>query len=129
LHGAQALAEYSDGYYQGTPAATINRYGAGLAVYQACRDSGSLKAQILDDLLQQLDITGNVANLPHGVTAHSRTDGTHTYLFLENYLDTPAAGIDLGRPVTDMVTGETLNTCNLGPYGIRIFKAPFSGNC
>ena len=50
--GAEALALYSDGYYRGTPAATVNRYGKGQAIYQACRDSGSLKEQLLGKLIK-----------------------------------------------------------------------------
>lgn len=122
LRGAEALAVYADGWYQGMPAVTINRFGKGRAIYQATRDSGSLKAQIFDALLQQLGIVGNAASLPQGVTAHSRTDGEHTYLFLENYLDTPVSGIRLHTQMQDMLSGETNTVYDLPPFGFRVLK-------
>ena len=125
LQGAEALAEYTDGYYQGMSAVTCNRYGKGLAVYQACRDTGSLKNQILESLIHRLEIRANVAEakLPHGVTAHSRTDGEHRYIFLENYSGTESARVRLNGAMQDMRTGEMTNLCDLPPYGFGIYKS------
>ena len=122
LQGADVLSTYADGYYRGTPAVTCNRFGDGTAIYQACRDDGSLKTAILEDLLDKLNIRSQViGQLPHGVTCHSRTDGHNTYVFLENYLDTPAETARLRKPMTDMLTGETVDHCDLPSYGYGIF--------
>jgi beta-galactosidase len=126
LRGAQVLAEYADGYYQGTPAVTAHRYGKGQAIYQACRDSGSLKEQVLDRLISQLSIPSAVnfgGALPHGVSAHSRTDGTHRYVFVENYMDTPAEAIPLHKPMVDLLTGQQVEVCRLPAYGFAILKS------
>ena len=126
LTGAAPLAIYSDGYYQGTPAVTIHRYGEGTAVYQACRDCGSLKDKILSDLLKERGITSCVDSadaLPHGITAHRRTDGEHTYVFVENYLDKESAPIKLWGTMLDMRTGAVTDTRTLPPYGFGIFKS------
>ena len=121
--GAEPLAVYSDGYYQGMPAVTMNRFGDGCAVYQACRDSGSLKEQILDGLLKKLEIRSAVAEgLIHGVTAHTRTDGEHTYLFVENYSATETACIKLRCEGEDLLTGEKTDACTLKPYSFAIIK-------
>jgi beta-galactosidase len=125
LCGGEAIACYTDGYYQDTPAVTRNTYGKGMAIYQACRDMGSLKDEVLSGLLEQLDIASAVgvkAPMPHGVTAHSRTDGVHTYVFAQNYSDKEAPAIFLGETMENLLTGETTDFCVLPPYGYGIFK-------
>ena len=122
--GAQVLAAYRDGSFPGTPAVTENRYGKGRAIYQACRDTGSLKDAVISRLLAELEIHSPVAGgLTHGVTAHSRTDGENTYLFLENYSPTETAEITLRGTMLDMLSGEETDTCTLKPYSFGIFKS------
>jgi len=126
LRGAAALAEYADGWQAGSPAVTINRYGEGLAVYQAARDSGSLKEAVMEDLLAKLEIRGNLAvtgKLPQGVTAHSRTDGETTYVFVENYSATDAVTVPLKAVMQNMLTGEKTDSCTLTPYSFAIFQS------
>ncbi len=123
--GAQVLATYTDSYYRGTPAVTSHRYGRGHAVYQACRDCGSLKEQVLARLLEQCGVASAVDTrhrLPHGVTAHSRTDGRHTYVFVENYMETPAS-VRLHQPMQDLLTDETVAEFTLPGYGFGILKS------
>ena len=123
IHGAYPWALYTDGYYEGMPAVTAHRYGHGLAVYQACRDTGSLKEQVLDALILQQKVRANAEGvLPHGVTAHSRTDGENTYVFVENYSATETAKVQLGRQMRDLLTGEITDRCTLEPYSFGIFK-------
>lgn len=125
LLSAEMLACYTDGYYKDTPAVTSNVYGKGRAIYQACRDTGSLKEQILSQLLGELGIASVVdtkETLPHGVTAHSRTDGIHTYVFVENYLNKEAFTVKLRESMENMLTGEKTDCCTLPPYGYGIFK-------
>ena len=126
LHGAKELALYADGYYKDMAAVTTHPYGKGQAIYQACRDAGSLKDAILCKLVRELKIPSAVkcsGALPHGVTAHSRTDGKTTYTFVENYMDTPAPAISLHAPMTDLLTGETTDSVTLPPYGFAILKS------
>ena len=126
LRGAEPLAVYDDGYYKGMAAVTAHPYGKGRAVYQACRDTGSLKDAILGKLIEELKIPSAVrwsGALPHGVSAHSRRDGEISYIFVENYMDTPAPTIPLHAPATDLLTGETTDSVTLPPYGFAILKA------
>ena len=123
LQGAQVLCSYADGYYKDTPAVTCHSFGAGHAIYQACRDTGSLKANLLEDWMDKLGIQSEVlGELPQGVTCHSRTDGCSTYVFLENYLDKEAVTVQLRQPMTDLLTGEIAEFCALPPYGYGIYK-------
>ncbi len=121
--GAETWAAYTDGYYKGTSAVTAHRYGKGLAVYQACRDSGSLKDALMDALIPRAGLTAPVEGpLPHGVTAHTRTDGERTYLFVENYCGEGGAKVKLTAPMTDLLTGQVEDTCVLEPYGYGIYR-------
>ncbi len=126
LQGAHVLADYADGWYRGSAAVTVNHWGKGQAVYQACRDTGSLKNAVIGKLLQELGIESCVdprQALPHGVTAHSRTDGETTYVFVENYSDTNTATISLRGRMQDMLTGEITDNCTLKPYSFAIYKS------
>lgn len=123
LHGAQVLCSYEDGYYRGTPAVTCHSFGSGNAIYQACRDEGSLKTAILEEWMDKLDIRSEILGcLPHGVTCHSRTDGHTTYVFLENYLNEEAPAVQLRQPMTDVLTGASVQSCALPPYGYGIYQ-------
>ena len=89
-NGAQVLAEYGEDFYAGMPAATINKYGKGYACYIAFRDKGDYFAGVVNDLLEKAQIkSGFDGELPFGCTAHTRTDGEKTYVFLENYSREP----------------------------------------
>ena len=125
LTGAEAIAFYADDYYRNTPAVTRHSCGAGTAVYQACRDSGSLKAEILSGLIRELNIPsvlGNSGPLPHGVTAHSRTDGEHTYLFVENYSGQDPVTLSLPGEAEDLLGGGRTDRCALPPYGFAVYR-------
>ena len=56
------------------------------------------------------------------MTAHSRTDGVHTYVFVENYSDKEAPAVFLREPMEDLLTGKVTDCCELPPYGFGIFK-------
>ncbi len=122
LHGAKALAVYEDGYYAGMPAVTEHAFGKGVAVYQACRDTGSLSSAIADRLIAKLGLEANLSGpLPHGVTAHSRSHGEHTYVFVENYAAAPAQ-VRLSGPMRDLLHGEKVESLTLDKYGYAILE-------
>ena len=123
--GAKVLATYDDGWYKGCPALTVNAYGAGKAYYQACRDTGSLADQAFEEILQELGLENPLALpgiLPHGLTAHSRTDGACTYWFVENYDGEATYKVPLKQVMTDLLTGETVKEVTLPPYGLAVLK-------
>jgi len=123
LRGAETLAAYESGWYKDFPAVTTHKFGAGRAVYLACRDTGSLKDRIFGALVKELDLTGPLeGTLPQGLTAHTRTGGGRTYVFLENYSSDSAAPFTLRTPMEDLLTGEMLQTGTIAPYGFRVFR-------
>lgn len=83
---AEVLAVYSQDFYSGMPALTVNKYGKGRAYYQAFRDEGEFTDRLVSELLKECEI-GSVfdGELPEGVTAHGRTDGDSTYAFIQNF--------------------------------------------
>ncbi|MBO4216750.1 MAG: beta-galactosidase [Clostridia bacterium] len=120
--GAEVLAVYGDGYYSGTPALTVNRYGKGKAYYQAFRDCGEFCIDVISRIISELGIKSNTpcGALRYGVTLHSRTDGENEYIFVENYSDAEA-----DVPVfeaEDMLTGEIKTSVSLPAYGFAILK-------
>ena len=118
--GCQVKAIYEGAFYAGMPAFTVNGYGAGKAYYQAFRDTGSFKRAALGDVLAELGIEGSVAELPVGVTAHTRCAEGVEYLFVENY--NPAAATVTVEGYTDLETGEAVKQLDVPGYGIRVLK-------
>ena len=81
---------------------------------------------MLGDLIRACGILSAVdtdSPLPHYVTAHSRTDGVHTYVFVENYSGQAAEPVKLRGEMRDLLTGAVTDTCVLGPYGFGIYKS------
>jgi beta-galactosidase len=119
---AKVLSAYTDSFFDAPAAVTVNEFGNGKAVYQACRDTDSLKTALISKLLEECGVEPLVEQLPHGATAHSRTDGEHTYLFVENYAHDKAAAIALRGEMTDLLTGQTVTAVDLPPYGFAVLK-------
>ena len=77
----------------------------------------------IEDILKVLGIKGCIeGELPEGVSAHKRTDGTTTYLFVENYTQNEICNIPLDDTYEDMLTGEKTRLVHLKPYDICILK-------
>ena len=84
--GAVTIATFTSDFYSGYPAFTLNRFGKGKAYYIAFRDRGDFCDDLINKLINDTGVRSAVSfALPSGVTAHSRTDGENTYVFLENH--------------------------------------------
>ncbi|MBO7519527.1 MAG: beta-galactosidase [Clostridia bacterium] len=119
---AETLGVYESDFYKGSPAFTANNYGKGKAYYIAFR-SNEFVLDIVKRLLKELKIKPVVeADLPAGVTAHSRTGGGKTYVFLENY-NRSAVTLDIGGTYTDIEKGTVLKgKTEMEPVSLKVIS-------
>jgi beta-galactosidase len=119
---AEVLAAYGSEFYAGRPAVTVNRVGKGRFYYLGSRNDVRFHADFYRQLLSTLVLRRPfVADLPDGVTAATRTDGTQQYVFLMNFTNRDHQ-IDLGKtPRTDRLTGAGVKgPITLSAYSFRI---------
>ena len=125
VHGAgtRILATYSDdaGWYAGKPALTENPWGAGRAFYYG----GVFMVPLVRALLRHLELVSPVARrltLPRPVELAIRERDGAALAFLLNYSGKPQT-ITAHEPLTDLLTGETINGGTLlPPYGVRLLR-------
>ncbi|MDR0291069.1 MAG: beta-galactosidase [Treponema sp.] len=94
--GASVLGTYNEDFYAGRPALTANSRGKGKAYFIAARTG----EDFLDDFYRTIADEAGVRRifekeLPRGVTAQIRSDGTNDYIFLLNFAP-HAAQVDCG---------------------------------
>lgn len=108
LRGAQAMGVYDEDFYEGMPAVTRNAHGKGQAWFVAARLDERFQQEFFCERLQELNIDGALlAQLPAGVTAQTRSDGQHDYVFVMNFFLEPAT-VDIGAGGVDMDTGKPI---------------------
>ncbi|MBQ3865024.1 MAG: beta-galactosidase, partial [Clostridia bacterium] len=79
---AEVLACYGEDFYQGYPALTRNRFGKGKAYYMAARTGEDFLTVFYEDAVTELKLPRMTKDIPDGVIASVRTDGTDDFLFL-----------------------------------------------
>ncbi len=86
LETAQKLAEYSEDFYKGMPALTVNNFGKGKAYYICFNSERDFLADFYSCIAKEASVS-NIFNidLPEGLSLHTRTDGDITYAFLMNF--------------------------------------------
>ncbi|MDT8390710.1 MAG: beta-galactosidase [Lentisphaeria bacterium] len=121
--GADVLATFTDQYFAGSPALTVNHYGKGEAYYIAARTGDTFLADLYKKLVAELEIQPVIGcELPPGVTAQKRTDGQTDYVFLQNY-NRESVQITLDREYTDLLSGETLSgPVTLEKFAVKVLK-------
>lgn len=121
--GAEVLATYASDFYVGRPAATVNSYGKGKAYYFAFRDEGDFTDAMMVKLMSDLGITPDFDGpLPHGVTAHSRTDGENTFVFLQNFNNAPVTVSTAEKWATVEKNAPVSGDIALNPYETVILQ-------
>jgi len=106
LQTAKALANYTDDFYAGTPAITVNEYGEGKAYYVGARVEESCMENILTAIFDEKNIAYN--KLPEGVEYHCRTLGENKYDFFMNCSNEDVT-VKLAGPGVNMLTGENVD--------------------
>ncbi|MCA0754833.1 beta-galactosidase [Paenibacillus sp. N4] len=124
LEGAEALAVYGDDFYAGRPALTVNKLGKGKAYYIASRNEAAFTKLLLAALVSEAGIKRVLeSELPYGVTAQLRTDGTNDYVFVSNFSNKDVTVPLDGRNYADLLTGDPEGAAlELSAYSCRILK-------
>ena len=118
---AEVLASYQQDFYASQPALCRNVYGKGCAYYIAFRNNDDFLDDFYGNLISELNLPRALScPLPKGVTAHLREGDGQTYLFLENYNDTPCS-LTLEETYVDLETEKTVTgTLLLPPFGSMV---------
>lgn len=123
---AEVLAVYDADFYAGRPALTVNRFGAGKAYYVAFRNNADFERDFLGGLIERMGLLRALdADLPEGVTAQVRTDGTKDFVFVSNFAPEPrVVHVEDGRPLKDMLSGSLVEggIVSLPSFGIRVLE-------
>ncbi|MBC8103977.1 MAG: beta-galactosidase [Cytophagales bacterium] len=125
LEAAQMVAAYTDDFYAGEPALTVNTLGQGRAYYLATRPEDDALTAILAALCAERGIgspLGGGTPPPAGVEVSGRVSpGGSPLLYLLNH---SLSSVNVALPpgtYTDLLTGETLaEIASLEPRGVRI---------
>lgn len=117
--GLEILGRYTDDFYAGTPAVTLNKYGRGRACYIGARIDDASFGRIMELLLTEAGISYN--RLPGGIEYHDREyDGTR-FAFYLNYNES-AVTIN-GVNGHDLISNEEINgDMVIEGLGVKIVK-------
>ena len=85
-NGAIVVARYTQDYYAGKPAITLNRFGAGRAIYIGAVGDAQLYDPLAKWLLSTTGLQDSFA-APHGVEATQRMQGDKYLRFILNHND------------------------------------------
>ncbi|GIO36641.1 beta-galactosidase GanA [Paenibacillus antibioticophila] len=120
---AEVLARFDSDFYEGQPAVTVNRRGAGQAYYIASRNEARFHDDFYARLMKELNMAPpHAIQFPKGVSVQARTDGETDYIFVMNFteerqtvqLDQDYRNLESGHPIRGQV--------ELQPYGVLILK-------
>ena len=118
---AQPIATYQAGYFSGTPAITLNRFGDGQAVYVGTLGDDSLHDTVLDWALKSADLH-SALSAPQGVEVMERWQGNQQLLFLLNHTGETREVLIPQRHV-DLLSGTTVNEIvTMPPYGVFVLQ-------
>ena len=121
INGGVCEAIYTSDYYAGSGVLVSHRVGKGAAYYYGTAFIEASAAVFLKKLGAAEPLADSLM-LPEGCELTVRGDEDHRFAFVLNYLKTPAQ-IDLKRPMTDLLTGKTLNgAIDLDGYGVLVLK-------
>jgi len=123
--GAQTLAKYTQDFYKGTPALTVNNFGKGRAYFIGARTG----ADFLDEFYTSiLDGEFEMLNAPPinsdtGVSVQTRVCKNASYYFVMNFTEDERA-ITLEENMHDLITGQDMlaGGYSMPPYGVYILK-------
>ncbi|MDO4651090.1 MAG: beta-galactosidase [Eubacteriales bacterium] len=118
---AEVLGTYTDDFYAGMPAVTVNQYGHGKAYFLAAEGKVDYIKEIYRRLAEDLDLkSGFQAELPEGVLVNERIGEDGSLFFVQNFNDHPSK-VMIHKEYLDIekktvISGEHI----LKPYEVKL---------
>lgn len=125
LAGAEALGNYEQDFYKGSPAITKNEYGSGKAYFIGARLEECFQRDFYKKLVNQLDIKPilSIESNPVVSVQGRHIDETRDLVFIMNFSETEER-IYLNEEVMDIEKDESLKgELLLSPYEVRIVES------
>lgn len=124
LEGAEPLAYYDEDFYAGKPALTVNQHGQGKAYYIAFRNQGTFHRDFYQKVAEEAGVQPVLGtNLPEGVTAQKRTDGTDDFIFLLNFSNKSKKVLLPDTSYVDLLEKQPVHeTVDMLSLGVSILK-------
>lgn len=123
--GARPLAAYAgDVFYRGTPAVTVNDFGAGTAYFAgAVLDEAGMDA-VVGDVVRRAGVTGIVSPEPVEVVTRRYPSRGESLTFVINHADTATAWQDTPFAGCESVLDGTVlgRDLVLEPYGVTVVR-------
>ncbi len=114
------LAEYTDGFYKGSPCITVNNHGKGKVYYIGCNMDIDALAPLFDYICLGADVERADLRPVPGVETVIRKGAGGEFIFAMNYTDA-AVYIPIERYYTDKITGTVFTkSIYLEPYGVVV---------
>jgi len=115
---AGVIASYTEEYYRGKPAATVNAYGKGKVYYIGCDLDQACLNSLVGLIASNAGLSPAFAQLPDGMEAVKKEKDGKPYYIILNHDDKPG-WIALDGNYTDLLTNERVNgSIALDPYGV-----------
>lgn len=102
---AKTIGLYTQDYYQGEPALTINKYGKGYVLYLGTLMDNQFYQTLIDWLLKKIKITSSL-KLPSGVELSERSKEGKKILFLLNH-NKEEKQVKIDKEYEDLLTKKT----------------------
>ena len=116
---ATVLARYTQDFYAGKPAITLNSYGKGQALYIGAVGDGRLYEPLAAWLLKRSGIQPVLA-VPDGVEVTERWQGARRLLFVLNHMGQPQK-ISLDKRYTNLLNGmQHAGEIQIAPQDVMI---------
>jgi len=117
---SNVLAEYTDGFYKGSPCITRNSIGKGSVYYFAADFDREGYSGLLEHITSVAGLEKCIQGRVRGVETVVRSSGSEKYIFIMNQLPTPVY-VPLERKYTELVENRSVSgTMRLEPYGTAV---------
>ncbi|MFO7611216.1 MAG: beta-galactosidase trimerization domain-containing protein [Clostridia bacterium] len=114
------LAEYTGGFYSGTPCITSNSFGKGKVYYIGINTDMASYSAIFDYISEKAGVQRTPLRPVPGVETVTRKSPGSEYIFVMNHNDTPAI-VPLDRQYTDAISKDHLSDClRLESFGVAV---------